>query len=99
MVGKSLVLVAEDETPKKFNEEKLRQLKPAFGKEGTITAGNASSINDGAASVIVLSAARAEGLPLHHRPKSSATPLHRASRSGSRRRPSAPSRDCSIACR
>ncbi|HWE02833.1 MAG TPA: thiolase family protein [Tepidisphaeraceae bacterium] len=60
--GKSIVVVGEDETPKKFNEEKLRQLKPAFGKDGTITAGNASSINDGAASVIVLSAARAEAL-------------------------------------
>ncbi|HEX3356327.1 MAG TPA: thiolase family protein [Tepidisphaeraceae bacterium] len=45
--------VLEDENPKKFNEEKLRKLKPAFGKDGTITAGNASSINDGAAAVVV----------------------------------------------
>lgn len=53
--GKETVTVREDETPKKFNEEKLRKLRPAFGKEGTITAGNASSINDGAAAIAVLS--------------------------------------------
>jgi acetyl-CoA C-acetyltransferase len=45
--------VTDDENPKKFNEEKLRKLKPAFGKDGTVTAGNASSINDGAAAVVV----------------------------------------------
>lgn len=53
--GKEQVVVREDETLKKFNEEKLRKLRPAFGKEGTITAGNASSINDGAAAIAVLS--------------------------------------------
>ncbi|MDB6020873.1 MAG: Acetyl-CoA acetyltransferase, partial [Pedosphaera sp.] len=56
--GKEPVTVKEDETPKKFNEEKLRKLRPAFGKEGTITAGNASSINDGAAAIAVLSEER-----------------------------------------
>jgi len=60
--GKSTVQVSEDENPKKFNEEKLRQLRPAFGKEGTITAGNASSINDGAAAAIVLSEDRAKAM-------------------------------------
>lgn len=60
--GKSTVTVKEDETPKKFNEEKLRQLKPAFGKDGTVTAGNASSINDGAAALVVLSGERARSL-------------------------------------
>ena len=54
-VGKEVVSVAEDENPKKFNEEKLRKLRPAFGEKGTVTAGNASSINDGAAAVIALS--------------------------------------------
>jgi acetyl-CoA C-acetyltransferase len=54
--GKETVTVAEDENPKKFNEEKLRKLRPAFGEKGTITAGNASSINDGAAAVVVVSA-------------------------------------------
>jgi acetyl-CoA C-acetyltransferase len=52
--GRETVTVSEDESPKRFNEEKLRKLKPAFGEKGTITAGNASSINDGAAAVIVL---------------------------------------------
>lgn len=51
--GKTTVTVTEDEQPKRFNEEKLRQLRPAFSKDGTITAGNASSINDGAAAVAV----------------------------------------------
>jgi acetyl-CoA C-acetyltransferase len=54
--GKTTVHVTDDESPKKLNEEKLRQLKPAFGKDGTVTAANASSVNDGAAAVIVLSA-------------------------------------------
>jgi acetyl-CoA C-acetyltransferase len=60
--GKATVQVKEDENPRKFNEEKLRQLRPAFGKEGTVTAGNASSINDGAAAVVVLSEQRAKAL-------------------------------------
>src|SRR5260370_27747718 len=47
--GREVINVAEDETPKKFNEEKLRKLRPAFGEKGTITAGNAPRINDGAA--------------------------------------------------
>ena len=36
--GKETTLVKEDETPKRFNEEKLRKLRPAFGPEGTVTA-------------------------------------------------------------
>jgi acetyl-CoA C-acetyltransferase len=53
------VTVDRDEGPSRFNEEKLRSLQPAFGKTGTVTAGNASSINDGAAAVVVLSAKKA----------------------------------------
>ncbi len=53
--GKETVVVSEDENLKKFNEEKLRKLRPAFGEKGTITAGNASSINDGAAALVALS--------------------------------------------
>lgn len=52
---KGTVVVDKDEEPGRFNEEKLRQLKPAFGSDGTVTAGNASSINDGAAAIVVLS--------------------------------------------
>lgn len=49
------IQVTEDEGPARFDESKLRRLLPAFGKEGTVTAGNASSINDGAAALIVAS--------------------------------------------
>lgn len=45
--------VAEDEGPFKANFEKMPGLKPAFDKNGTITAANASTINDGAAAVIL----------------------------------------------
>ncbi|HZZ58253.1 MAG TPA: thiolase family protein [Opitutaceae bacterium] len=45
--------VAEDEGPARFQPEKMRQLKPAFADEGTITAANASSLNDGAAAVVL----------------------------------------------
>jgi acetyl-CoA C-acetyltransferase len=54
-VRRNEVTVSEDEGPAKFNEEKLRTLRPAFGGEGTVTAGNASSINDGGAAVLVAS--------------------------------------------
>jgi acetyl-CoA C-acetyltransferase len=62
--GRETVIVAEDENPKKFNEEKLRKLRPAFGEKGTITAGNASSINDGAAAVVVVSEDKVSSLGL-----------------------------------
>ncbi len=60
--GKTSVTVSEDEEPKRFNEEKFRSLRPAFGKDGTVTAGNASSINDGAAAIVVLSEDKAKSL-------------------------------------
>jgi acetyl-CoA C-acetyltransferase len=60
--GKETMTIAEDENLKKFNEEKLRKLRPAFGEKGTVTAGNASSINDGAAAVVVLSGDRVKEL-------------------------------------
>ncbi len=62
--GREVFTVAEDETPKKFNEEKLRKLRAAFGEKGTITAGNASSINDGAAALVVVSAEKSKALGL-----------------------------------
>ena len=52
-IKKTTTLVAEDEGPARFDESKLRSLKPAFGEKGTITAGNASSINDGAAALVL----------------------------------------------
>src|SRR2546427_3107493 len=62
--GREKVAMAEDENPKKFNEEKLRKLRPAFGEKGTITAGNASSINDGAAALVVASPEKVKVLGL-----------------------------------
>ncbi|VXC77926.1 Acetyl-CoA acetyltransferase [Pseudomonas sp. 9AZ] len=44
--------------------ESLAKLKPAFKKDGSVTAGNASTLNDGAAAVVLMSAARAEALGL-----------------------------------
>jgi acetyl-CoA C-acetyltransferase len=60
----NVTLVEEDEEPKKVNIEKGMKLKPAFEKEGTITAFNASKINDGAAAVILASKAKADELGL-----------------------------------
>jgi acetyl-CoA C-acetyltransferase len=61
-VGKDTVAAKEDENLKKFSEEKLRKLRPAFGDKGTVTAGNASSINDGAAAVVVVSPEKLKAL-------------------------------------
>ena len=57
---RSITTLDIDEEPQRFNEEKLRALKAAFVKDGSVTAGNASSINDGAASVLVQSKEAAE---------------------------------------
>jgi acetyl-CoA C-acetyltransferase len=56
-------LVAEDDGPKGARPEKIPSLKPVFKKDGTVTAANASSINDGAAALVLMSEerARAEG--------------------------------------
>ena len=59
-------LVADDEGPKLARPEKIPALKPAFKKDGTVTAGNSSSISDGAAAVVLASGERArrDGLPV-----------------------------------
>jgi acetyl-CoA C-acetyltransferase len=49
------LVVSEDEEPGRGNVERLGELKPAFEKDGTITAGNASSVNDGAAALVLAS--------------------------------------------
>ncbi|MEW5862237.1 MAG: acetyl-CoA C-acetyltransferase [Pseudomonadota bacterium] len=62
---KGTVSFAEDEYPRPGTTlEALRALKPAFDKAGTVTAGNASGINDGAAAVVLTSARRAKELGL-----------------------------------
>ena len=59
------IVFSQDEYPKKGStEEKLAGLRPAFKKDGSVTAGNASGINDGAAAVVVMSKAKADELGL-----------------------------------
>jgi acetyl-CoA C-acetyltransferase len=58
------VVVLEDEGPKGARPEKIPSLKPVFKKDGTITAANASSINDGAAALVLMSADKAKALNL-----------------------------------
>ncbi len=59
---KGTITISEDEDIRKGNPEKGRKLKPSFEKEGTITAFNASSINDGAAAIVIMSADKAKEL-------------------------------------
>jgi len=54
-VGKEIFDMEKDEHPRLTSIEKLGQLKPAFIKEGTVTAGNSSGINDGAAAMLLAS--------------------------------------------
>jgi len=53
-----------DERPMETSMEKMARLRPAFKKDGTVTAGNASGINDGAAAVLLMSAEKAADLGL-----------------------------------
>jgi 3-oxoadipyl-CoA thiolase len=54
-VGKDVFEFDKDEHPRQTSLEKLGQLKPAFAKDGTVTAGNSSGINDGAAAMLLVS--------------------------------------------
>lgn len=58
------IIFDTDEHPRETSMEKLAALKPAFKKDGTVTAGNASGINDGAAAVVVMSKEKADSLGL-----------------------------------
>lgn len=62
----AVTIVAEDEEPSKVNFEKLPSLRPVFKKDGSVTAANASSINDGAAALVLCSEeiAKAKGMPI-----------------------------------
>ncbi|MDH5207490.1 MAG: acetyl-CoA C-acetyltransferase [Burkholderiaceae bacterium] len=62
--GDPVVFDTDEFVNRKTNEEALGGLKPAFDKQGTVTAGNASGINDGAAAVLVMSEAKAKELGL-----------------------------------
>ena len=60
----AISIVNEDEEPKNVNFEKLKTIRPVFEKEGTITAANASSINDGASAVLLMTKEKADILGL-----------------------------------
>src|ERR1700690_2029053 len=61
--GAAPVIFDKDESPREDTTiEILRSLKPAFKKDGTVTAGNAPGVNDGAAAVVVTNAAKADEL-------------------------------------
>ena len=61
---KGETVIDADERPMDTNMEKMGKLRPAFKKDGTVTAGNASGINDAAAAVLLMSAEKAKALSL-----------------------------------
>ncbi len=61
---KEEIVFDTDERPMDTDIEKMGKLRPAFKKDGSVTAGNASGINDGAAAVLMMSAEKAEALSL-----------------------------------
>lgn len=58
------VVISKDEEPFNVKFDKIPDLRPAFSKEGTVTAANASTMNDGAAAVVLMSKEKAEELGL-----------------------------------
>jgi acetyl-CoA C-acetyltransferase len=62
--GKEALLITEDEEYKNVKFEKIPTLKPVFSPDGTVTAANASTINDGAAAVVLMSKEKALQLGL-----------------------------------
>jgi acetyl-CoA C-acetyltransferase len=91
---KGEVLVDKDETPGTLDISKIPTLKPAFTKDGTVTAASSAGISDGAAALVLAreSYARAKGCSRWR--ASWATPASPASRNGSPWRPWAPCRSC-----
>ena len=61
---KGEIIIDTDERPMDTSLEKMGKLRPAFKKGGTVTAGNASGINDAAAAVVLMSAEKAKGMGL-----------------------------------
>ncbi|MEL7270105.1 MAG: acetyl-CoA C-acyltransferase [Bacteroidota bacterium] len=59
------IQITEDEEFKNLRRDKVAALRPAFTKEGTVTAANASTINDGAAALVLMSEAKAKALGLN----------------------------------
>jgi acetyl-CoA C-acetyltransferase len=79
---KGLETVARDEQPGKADPAKIPTLKPAFAKDGAVTAANSSSISDGAAALVMTreSVAKALGLPVVARVAANAAHAHEPSR-------------------
>jgi acetyl-CoA C-acetyltransferase len=65
--GRETVVIDRDEHPRETTPEALARLSPAFKEGGSVTAGNASGINDGAAAVVLMSAAKARELGIRPR--------------------------------
>ena len=61
---KDPIVISEDEEYKKINKEKFLKLRTVFKKDATVTAGNASTLNDGASAIILMSAEKAAELNL-----------------------------------
>lgn len=62
--GEPVIFKTDEYVKSSSDEEKLAKLRPAFKKEGSVTAGNSSGINDGAAAVVIMSKAKADELGL-----------------------------------
>jgi len=60
--GKDALVISEDEEYKNLRADKVPTLKPAFQKDGTVTAANASKLNDGAAALVLMSKEKADAL-------------------------------------
>lgn len=60
--GKDPIMVTDDEEFRKVDFNKIPSLKPAFQKDGTVTAANASKLNDGASAVVLMSKERADAM-------------------------------------
>jgi acetyl-CoA C-acetyltransferase len=73
---KGETVVDTDELPRKARPEKIPSLKPAFGKDGTVTAANASAISDGAAALVMMRQSEAERRGLKPLAKIVATAAH-----------------------
>jgi acetyl-CoA C-acetyltransferase len=67
------VIMDKDEEPWAVNFEKIPTLQPAFKKEGTVTAANASTMNDGAAALVLMSKEKADALRVMVKSKKSST--------------------------
>ena len=73
---KGETVIASDELPRAARPEKIPELKPAFSKDGTITAANASAISDGAAALVLMKASDAEARGLKPLARIVATAAH-----------------------